>query len=73
MEVVMIDGKLYEVNVLVSATDEGVSLECWDMSPTGGLLFTLRRNDRGELEVQPQGRSVPFQLFLRMQGLIHEL
>ena len=70
MDIFEIDGRMFEVDILAPAADEPVSLECWDTSETGGLLFIVQRDADGTLQVRPQNLPIPFELFSTLNQLV---
>ena len=55
-------GTPYELSIVGDINEETLTLECWDMSPSGGLLFRLKRDSNGDLMLEPSGAAIPINL-----------
>lgn len=62
MEMITYRGHPIELTVIGDTINDRLSLECWDLSPGGGLWFTLTRGIDGPVVLLPTGREVPLDL-----------
>jgi hypothetical protein len=62
METVVYRGRVFELSVIGDTVNDELVLECWEMSPGGGLLFTLVRDPEGGMTLRPTGMPIPLGL-----------
>ena len=58
METLTYRGRIYGLTVVGDSASDELALECWDLSPSGRLLFTLVRT-HGDLLLRPSGLEIP--------------
>lgn len=61
METINYRGRMIELTIVGDTISDEVILECWDLSPEGGLMFTLVRAE-GTLVLRPSGMPIPVDL-----------
>jgi hypothetical protein len=62
METISLRGRVFELSIIGDTINDELALECWDLAPDGGLLFTLVRDDGGMLQLRPAGAPIPLDL-----------
>ncbi len=69
MEMITYRGLPLELTVIGDTINDRLSLECWDLSPHGGLWFTLTRGTEGTVLLVPAGREVPLDLLEQVAAI----
>lgn len=69
MEIITYRGRLIELTLTGDPISDQLVLECWDLSPGGGLWFILRRDDQGVIVLHMQRPAIPLDLLERVAML----
>jgi hypothetical protein len=69
MEAITLRGRVFELSLIGDTVNDELALECWDLSPDGGLLFTLVRDEGGVLQLRPAGAPIPLDLLELVAGI----
>lgn len=69
METITYRGRLFELSVVGDTVNDELTLECWDLTPDGGLLFTLVRDETGALQLRALGGSIPLDLLEQVAAI----
>ena len=69
MEMITYRGLSLELTVVGDTINDRLSLECWDLSPDGGLWFTLTRGTEGPVTLVPAGREIPLDLLEQVAAI----
>lgn len=69
METILLRGRIFELTIIGDTINDELSLECWDLSPDGGLLFTLVKDTGGTMMLRPAGRAIPLDLLEQVAAI----
>lgn len=69
METISYRGRVFELSVVGDTINDELTLECWDLAPDGGLLFTLIRDESGALQLRPVGAPIPLDLLEQVAAI----
>lgn len=62
MQMMTYRSHMLELTVIGDTINDRVALECWDLSPSGGLWFTITSDADGALLLVPATRAIPLDL-----------
>lgn len=69
METITYRGRVFELSVVGDNINDELTLECWDLTPDGGLLFILIRDEAGTLQLRPAGSPIPLDLLEQVAAI----
>jgi hypothetical protein len=69
MDTILLRGRVFELTVIGDTINDELSLECWDLFPGGGLVFTLVKDAGGTMMLRPAGPAIPLDLLEQVAAI----